>query len=207
MNDPYMPLEGSRKLTRGALELIAAHRFPVHIITKGDLVIRDLDILREIARVYAAVSFTITTADDGLGRLLEPAAPPPSRRFAAMAELARAGILTGVTMMPVLPFLEDSEENVQAMVEGARQAGAAYLLPYFGVSLRDRQRAYFYAQLDRHFPGVRRKYENRYGELYRCPAPEAPRLLQLCEDLCREAGLAMRIRPYEPEPPGQLSLF
>jgi DNA repair photolyase len=88
MNDPYMPIEAERNLTRGALQIIAAAKFPVHIITKSDLVLRDLDILKEISQVYAAVSFTITSADDSLAKKLEPGAPVSSRRFAALKTLA-----------------------------------------------------------------------------------------------------------------------
>src|SRR5512136_395368 len=109
MNDPYMPLEAERRLTRQALEVIAEFRFPVHVITKSDLVLRDMDLLKEISRVYAAVTFTITTYDDGLSKMLEPGAPVSSRRLAAMQTLSAAGILTGVALMPVLPFIEDTE--------------------------------------------------------------------------------------------------
>src|SRR5512136_875013 len=109
MNDPYMPLEATVNLTRRALEVIAEFRFPVHIITKSALVLRDLDLLKEIGRLYAAVTFTITTYDDGLSKMLEPGAPVSSRRLAAMQTLSAAGILTGVALMPVLPFIEDTE--------------------------------------------------------------------------------------------------
>ncbi|MCA9936647.1 MAG: radical SAM protein, partial [Anaerolineales bacterium] len=105
MNDPYMPIEAKIQLTRRALELIARFRFPVHIITKSDLVLRDLDLLRRINEVYTAVSFTITTADDQLAKRLEPAASPPSARLRAIKILAENGILTGITMMPILPFI------------------------------------------------------------------------------------------------------
>ena len=108
MNDPYMPLERTVRLTGRALEVIAEFGFPVHVLTKSDLVLRDLDTLLAINRTRAVVSFTITTADDDLARQVEPGAPPPSARFRAMATLAERGIPTGVLLMPVLPFLEDS---------------------------------------------------------------------------------------------------
>ena len=101
MNDPYMPIEKKYRLTGGALEIINHHGFPVHILTKSDLVLRDLETLKNISQVYAAVSFTITTADDQLARIIEPGAPPPSARFNAIKELAEEGILTGLTMMPI----------------------------------------------------------------------------------------------------------
>ena len=142
MNDPYMPLEAKLNLTGRALEIIADHRFPVHVITKSDLVVRDADILADIGRVYAAVSFTVTAADDDLSRKLEPGAPPTSKRFAALAALAARGIYTGVTMMPILPFIEDNAENIAGIVAQAAAAGASYIMPAFGMTLRDRQRAY-----------------------------------------------------------------
>ena len=114
--------------------------------------------------MYAAVSFTITTADDDLGKKLEPGAPLVSRRFAAMAQLAAAGIMTGVLLMPVLPFIEDNAENITAIVTRAHECGASYILASFGMTLRDRQRAYYYAQLDRLFPGLRQQYERQYRE-------------------------------------------
>ncbi|MCA9968923.1 MAG: radical SAM protein, partial [Anaerolineales bacterium] len=170
MNDPYMPLEARIGLTRRALEVIARFRFPVHVITKSDLVLRDLDLLRQINAVYAAVSFTLTTTDDRLAKKLEPGAPAPSARLRAMKILAENGIHTGVTMMPILPFIEDNVENVTQIVTQAHAHGAAYILPGFGMTLRDRQRAYYYARLDRHFPGLRQQYERRFGNAYFAPA-------------------------------------
>ncbi len=143
MSDPYGPVEMQYKLTGRALALIALHRFPVHILTKSDLVRRDLPTLREMGRAGASVSFTITAADDGLAAKLEPGAPPPSRRFAAMRELAAAGVHTGTLMMPVLPFLTDTPANIAAIVQGTAAAGGSYVVPAFGMTMRDRQRAYF----------------------------------------------------------------
>jgi len=207
MNDPYMPLERKVQLTRRALEAIAEFHFPVHILTKSDLVLRDLELLQEIGRVYAAVTFTITTADDALGNKVEPYAPPVSARFAALAALAAHGIYTGITLMPVLPFLEDSEENIAAIVERAHACGASYIIPSFGMTMRDRQRAYFYARLDELFPGLRARYERTYGERYGCAVPQAGRLGKLFAELCARRGLATRIIPYAPQAAKQLPLL
>ena len=208
MNDPYMPLERTVNLTGRALEIIAAHRFPVHVITKSDLVLRDLDVLADISRVYAAVSFTVTAADDELSRKVEPAAPPTSVRFAAMAALAAHGIYTGVTLMPVLPFIEDNEGNIAGIVAQAAAAGAAYIIPAFGMTLRDRQRAYYYDQLDRLFPGLRGKYEERFGDRYSVPANDARKLEQHFGELCDRHGIATRMKHYAlARPAEQLSLF
>jgi len=131
MNDPYMPIEAKVNLTSRALEVIARNGFPVHIITKSDLVVRDLETLKEINKAYAAVSFTITTSDDELAKKLEPGAPTTSARLEAIKTLSDAGILTGVTMQPILPFIEDTPENISSIVELAHQNGASYILPWF----------------------------------------------------------------------------
>ncbi len=207
MNDPYMPLEATVGLTRRALAVIAEHRFPVHVITKSDLVLRDADLLAEIGRVYAAISFTVTAADDALSQRVEPGAPPTSRRFAALAALAARGLYTGVTMMPILPFIEDTAENIAGIVAQAAAAGARYILPAFGMTLRDRQRAYYYEQLDRRFPGLRQKYEARFGDQYNAAADNARQLERLCADLCQRHGIPLRMTHYAPQAAKQLTLF
>jgi DNA repair photolyase len=207
MNDPYMPLEADLDLTGRALDVIAEFRFPVHVMTKSDLVLRDLDTLCRINQVYAAVSFTITTADDELGKKLEPGAPLVSKRFRAMKVLADHGIRTGVTMMPVLPFIEDNDQNVRQIVEQARACGASYIIPWFGMSLRDRQRAYYYERLDQLFPGLRREYQRVYGDQYSCQSRNADRLTTLFEELCERYGISTRIEPYQPVTATQISLF
>jgi DNA repair photolyase len=187
--------------------VIAEFRFPVHVMTKSDLVLRDLDTLCRINQVYAAVSFTITTADDELGKKLEPGAPLVSKRFRAMKVLADHGIRTGVTMMPVLPFIEDNDQNVRQIVEQARACGASYIIPWFGMSLRDRQRAYYYERLDQLFPGLRREYQRVYGDQYSCQSRNADRLTTLFEELCERYGISTRIEPYQPVTATQISLF
>jgi DNA repair photolyase len=199
MNDPYMPLEKDIRLTHRALKTIAEFGFPVHTITKSDLVLRDLELFAAIQeQTYAAVTFTITTADDDLSRKLEPGAPVSSLRLAALKELSRRGILTGITLMPVLPFIEDTEENIRQIVTLAAEHGARYILPSFGMTLRDRQRAYFYAKLDRGFPGVRLRYEKAFGERYSAPAQNATRLMDTFTEFCSHHGIDKRIPKFTP---------
>ncbi len=207
MNDPFMPLERERELAGQALAVIAEFGFPIHIITKSDLVLKDLETLRAINRVYASISFTLTTTDDALAAKVEPHAPRPSARLAAMRILADHGIQTGVTLMPVLPFIEDNEENVTTIVEQAAAAGASYILPSMGMTMRDRQRDYYYVQLDRLFPGLRQRYERTYGERYSCVVPRAHRLYQLVEKLCQKHKIATRLPLYEGQKSRQLGLF
>jgi DNA repair photolyase len=207
MHDPYMPLEKEVNLTGRALQVMARFGFPVHVMTKSDLVLRDIDTLCEISTRFAAVSFTVTTADDELGKKLEPGASLVSARFSAIKTLSDHGIYTGVSMMPILPFIEDSEANVRRIVEMAAAHGASYIIPWFGMSMRDRQRAYYYGKLDGLFPGLRQKYERTYGDQYHCPVPNAGRLAQAFEELCDRYGIATRIRQYEPEGATQMRLF
>lgn len=207
MNDPFMPIEREWDLTGQALAVIAEFGFPVHLITKSDLVLKDLETLCVINQTYASVSFTLTTTDDALAAKVEPLAPRPSARLAAMRVLADHGIQTGVTLMPVLPFIEDNEENISAIVEQAAAAGARYILPWMGMSLRDRQREYYYQQLNRLFPGLRQRYEGTYGERYSCTAPQASRLYHLCETLCQQHSIVTRLPLYESQRPEQLPLF
>lgn len=198
MNDPYMPVERQYRLVRGALEIISQHGFPVHILTKSDLVLRDLDLLQAIARVYAAVSFTITTTDDSLAARLEPGAPRPSARLQAMRALAEAGILTGVTMMPLLPFLEDDPDNLIRIVREAQAHGASYIIPAFGVTLRSGSRDYFYQKLDDLYPGVKERYIQSFGNSYQCGLPNWRELDQVFRQEMEAAGMAIKIPVYQP---------
>jgi len=199
MNDPYMPVEREYRLTRKSLEIISANEFPVHILTKSDLVLRDIDLLVEISNVYAAVSFTITTADDELAQKLEPGAPLPSQRFQAMGKLAKAGVLTGVTMMPILPFLEDSEENLLKIISFSKENGATYIIPSFGVSLRPGSREYYYQKLDRHFPGIKEKYIKQYGNQYQCNIPNWQKMNILFQEEINRINISARIPVHEPK--------
>jgi DNA repair photolyase len=201
MNDPYMPIEKTVGITRKALEVIAANRFPVHIITKGDLVTRDIDVIQEIAKVYAAVSFTITTHNDELGRKVEPFAPATSKRYKAIEQLAKNGIYTGVTMMPLLPFINDSTENIQHIIKSASDAGAKYIIPMFGLTLRAGSRDYFYKALDAEFPLLKTKYDKTFGLRYECWSLQYHMLSQVFNHERSKQGIASRMEFYKPIEP------
>jgi DNA repair photolyase len=208
MNDPYQAVERKYKLTRQALTIIAQRRFPVHIITKSDLILRDLDLLQEINREQALVSFTVTTADDAMAKKIEPFAPAPSKRLAALRQLRDAGIRVGVTMQPVLPFILDNPENVTHTIQQCFDHGAEYILPWMGMSLRNRQRQYYYAELDKLFPGVSQQYWKQYGYQYSAQSPHAEELYGIFNDLKADYGFADHIPLYEPSSdPTQPSLF
>ncbi len=211
MNDPYMPLERQQRLTRGVLEIVAACGFPVHVITKSDLVTRDADLLCAIRDATgprgAVISFTITTPHDELSRKVEPGAPPSSARFAALAALAAQGLWVGVTLMPVLPGIEDDEASIRQLITRAAESGAKYVIPAWGMTLRDRQRIHYYQQLDRLFPGLRERYERAYGERYSAGSPNARRLEQVFGELAEAYGLERAVAPWTAAAPVQLALW
>lgn len=207
MNDPYMPIEKDEQLVRRALQLVKRYGFPVHIITKSNLVVRDIDILKEIAKLYAAVSITITTADDDLSRQIEPGAPVSSLRFEALKALNDAGIYAGVTLMPVLPFITDNFRNFEELIIKAKESGVKYILASTGMTLREGQREYYYDQLDKRFPGLKEKYIQAYGNTYSCNVPDSHNLWHKLNTLCQSLSIPTRMEFYKPIENQQLKLF
>jgi len=190
MSDPYNPLEKELELTRKALMLLYAYSCGVAVCTKSDLILRDADLYADIQTQAPVIcKLTVTTTDAALAARLEPGAASPAARLRAVEGLSQKGVFTGVVLMPVLPFLEDSVENVLAVVDAAAGAGARFVYPAFGMTLRDRQRAYYYERLDRFFPGLRARYQRQYGDRYECPSPRAKELWSAFSQRCRERGL------------------
>ncbi len=209
MNDPYMPIERQFEQTRKALIELDRFRYPVHIVTKGDLITRDIDILQKNQKTWLSVSVTLTTTNDALARILEPGAPSPTRRIAAIKTLSEAGIHVGIFLMPILPFITDDPDNITNIVSKAAEAGASYIIYCNGMTLRDGSREYFYEALDKHFPGIREKYERRFGKQYSCKTPNFRILEELIQKLCRQYNLATDLS-YDDEQvqyATQLSLF
>ena len=181
-----LPFEETEQLTRHALELLYAYGFGTALATKSDRITRDIAVLADMAgRAPVLVKITITTTDDALAAKIEPHAPPPSRRLAAIRALSGAGICTGVLLMPVLPFLEDTEEQVTAVVR-----------PAFGVTLRRNQRDYFLDRLEEQFPGqgLKERYIRRFGTAYACRSPRARALWAAFTAACGETGLLYRMQ-------------
>ncbi len=194
MSDPYNPFEEKEQLTRHALELIAAYGFGAAIATKSGLIVRDIDVLSEIKENSPVLcKLTLTTTDDALARKIEPHAPAPSVRLDAIARLSEAGLPTCVLLMPVLPWITDSVDNICSIVRRAKESGAKYIYPALGVTLRDRQRTYFYNALDREFPGLREKYVKRYGNRYKCSVPDVRVLWEVFVKECDAAGIFYRM--------------
>lgn len=195
MSDPYNPFEAEEKLSRHALELLNAYGFGVAIATKSPLVTRDIDVLRDIsAHSPVIVKFTITTADDALCKKIEPNVSTSSERFAAIRKLSDAKIFCGVLLMPLLPFINDTAENVTEIVRKASEAGARFVYPGFGVTLRDSQRAYFYGRLDELFPGMRERYLEKYGDRYSCGVPNSKRLYSAFQKECEHTGMLHKMQ-------------
>ena len=217
MCDPYLPLEKDLRLTRQCLELIARYDFGVSILTKSDLILRDLDMLKRInEKTKAVVCTTLTTFDEDLCRILEPNVCTTRKRFEMLRTMRENGIRTGVWLCPILPFLNDTEENLRRLLEGCFDAGVGAIVHFgMGVTLRDGNRQYFYAQLDRHFPGLRERYVRTFGDAYHCPSPRAAALEAIfrreCEahDVIWQTDQAMAyLTTFEDRQAGcQLSLF
>ncbi len=185
-SDPYNPFEEELELTRGSLKLIAQYGFGVSVTTKSPLATRDIDILRDIGNAAPAnVQITITATDDDWARRFEPRAPSSSARFGALEKLSAAGIYTGVFIMPVLPWITDDDANIAALVRRAGDAGAKNIICFPGMTLREGNREYYYDFLRRDFPGLRAKYEERFGNAYVC---ESPRASDLWETFARDAS-------------------
>lgn len=217
MCDPYLHCEEELRLTRACLEIIDRYGFGVSVLTKSDRILRDLDLLGSIQDKSKAVAqMTLTTWDDRLCRIIEPEVCVTSRRLEVLRTMKEAGIPTVVWMTPLLPFINDTKENLEGILEGCLEAGVKGILCFgMGLTLREGNREYFYQALDRHFPGLRREYQRRYGNAYELPSPRHRELQQIFEDTCAKAGILYRpedifayLREF-PENKGytQLSLF
>jgi len=194
MSDPYNPFEKEYMLTRGALELINQFGFGVSIATKSELILRDIDVLKDISKHSPVlVKITVTTADDILCRKIEPNVSISSDRFNAIKKLSQEGIFAGVLLMPVLPFIEDTEDNISGIIEFAYQNGAKFIYPAFGVTLRQNQRDWYYKKLDQLFPTVKEKYIKNYGSSYECRSLKAKELWSLFQYKCNEYGILYKM--------------
>ena len=191
MSDPYIPAESSLRLTRQCLEIIARRGFGVSLITKSDLVLRDIDLLKEIQeRAKAVVSVTLTTADDTLCRKIEPHVCPTSRRAEVLCALRDAGIPTVVWLCPILPYINDTKENLEGILSLCRDAGVERILSFgFGMTLREGNREYFYQKLDELFPGLSTRYSAEFGLRYAIESPNSAELERMFSAFCEREGV------------------
>ena len=192
MTDPYLPLEKELKMTRKCLEIIERHGFGVAIITKSDSVLRDLDLLKKINnKAKAVVQMTLTTFDETLCKKLEPYVSTTKERFEALKVLEANGIPTVVWLDPILPFINDTEENLRGILSYCVQAHVKGIICFgMGLTLREGNREYFYEQLDKLFPGLKEKYQKTYGERYSCLSPNNAKLMKIFLEVCKSNGIA-----------------
>ena len=215
MSDPYMPLEEELCLTRRCLELIERYGFGATVITKSSRVLRDLDLFIRInEQSKAVVQMTLTTCDDDLCHILEPNASVSSERIEALKTLHSYGIPAVVWMSPILPFIEDTGANVERLLDECIDAGVKGIICFgIGMTLREGNREYYYAALDKYFPGLREQYEKNYGLSYHILSPRNEELMELFNTRCAKYGIihdADQCFAYLrdlPEKYGQLSLF
>lgn len=191
MCDPYLHIESTLKYTRACLEIIERQGFGVTLLTKSDMVLRDLDLIRKInERTKCVVQMTLTTYDDDLCKLVEPNVCVTSKRFEALKILRENNIPTVVWFTPILPFINDTEENVRGILSYCKDAGVYGIICFgMGVTLREGDREYFYSALDAHFPGIKDKYINTFGYAYECSSPRNDTLMKILYSECRRSNI------------------
>mgnify|MGYP003517765627 FL=1 len=194
MSDPYLHLEKKLQLTRRCLERIDEYGYGLTIQTKSDMILRDLDLLKSINRkTKCVVQMTLTTYDESLCRILEPNVCTTARRIEVLNIMRDEGIPTIVWLTPVLPFINDTEENIQSLLNECRKADVHGIMTFgIGVTLRDGDRQYFYQKLDQYFPGMKERYIKTYGNAYELPVPKEKKLMELVCRECNEAGIEWR---------------
>ena len=215
MSDPYMPCEEQLRLTRRCLEIIRKYGFGATVLTKSDRVLQDLELLEAIHReTRCVVQLTLTTADEELCRIVEPGVCTTARRIEVLRELQRCGIPSVVWLCPILPYLNDTEENIRALTEACADAGVKGIVCFgMALTLRKGSREYYYAALDRHFHGLKERYIRQFGEAYVLPSPRSDRLTALFHERCERFGMlhtpedCFRFLAEFPDKYEQLSVF
>lgn len=215
MSDPYLHAEETLRLTRRCLEIIDEYGFGLAVLTKSARILRDIDLLKSIhSKSKCVVQMTLTTADDALCRRIEPNVSVTSERVEVLMRLKEAGIPTVVWLSPILPMINDTPENISALLDACEAAEVKGIVCFgMGLTLREGNREYFYAALDRHFPGLKAQYIRKYGNAYEIASDNQPQLMKLFRERCKSAGILSRpdevfryLAEYE-APFTQLSLF
>ena len=191
MSDPYMPIEEKLGNMRKCLEVIERYGFGVTMITKSTKVLRDLDLLKKInEKSKCVVQMTLTTYDEDLCRIVEPNVETTYERFRALEILHDNGIPTVVWLCPILPFINDNEENIREILDYCVRAKVKGIINFdMGVTLRDGNREYFYKKLDEHFPGLKEKYIRMYGNSYQLSSPNSRQLNMIYKSECIKNGI------------------
>ena len=188
MSDPYMHCEEDLRLTRKCLEIILKYGFGAAVQTKSDRILQDIDLLDQINRsLKCVVQITLTTYDDDLCRIVEPNVCCTKRRIEVLEQMKDRGIPTIVWLTPILPFINDTEENISAIMNECIRVGVKGIICFdMGLTLREGDREYYYAALDRYFPGLKKKYIEYYGNAYELSSPNADNLMKLFHQLCKK---------------------
>lgn len=215
MCDPYMHCEEELGLTRRCLEIIDRYGFGVAVQTKSDRILRDLDLLKSInEKAKCVVQMTLTTYNENLCRILEPNVSTTAERVRALEIFRDNGIPTVVWLSPILPFINDTRENIEGILGCCVRAKVHGILCFgMGMTLRQGDREYYYAALDRHFPGLKERYRRRYGQAYEIPSDRNRELMELFYRICGEHGILCHVEDcfaylHEfPERYEQLTLF
>ena len=215
MSDPYMHCEEELRLTRKCLKVILRYGFGATIQTKSDRILQDIDLIEKINNnTKCVVQMTLTTFDDELCKIIEPNVCTTKRRIEVLEEMHKRGIPTVVWLTPILPFINDTEENIKAILENCVKVGVKGIICFdMGLTLREGDREYFYAVLDKHFPDLKEKYINTYGNAYNLLSPNSKHLMELFQSICKENNLlykpqdCFRYLNEFPEPNRQLTLF
>ncbi|MCR4638777.1 radical SAM protein [Ruminococcus sp.] len=214
MCDPYLPIEGELKLTRRCMELIEQYQFGVSVLTKSDLIVRDIELLDSInQQAKAVVQMTMTTCGEKLCSIIEPDVCGTRRRFEVLMEMKRCNIPTVVWLTPFLPYINDTEENLRGLLDYCGEAGVKGVICFgIGLTLRDGSREYFYSALDRHFKGLSDRYRREFGLSYEIVSAKHDRLMRILDDFCYKYGIMQNRECFAylselPEKYQQLTLF
>lgn len=191
MSDPYMHLEKDLRLTRKCLEIIYKYGFGATVQTKSDRILDDIDLLDKINQsTKCVVQMTLTTFDDDLCKILEPNVCNTKRRIEVLEKMHERNIPTIVWITPILPFINDTEENIRSILDECIRVGVKGVIDFgMGLTLREGDREYYYAALDRYFPGLKQKYIERYGDAYELPSPNSKKLTELFKRICNENNI------------------
>ncbi|MBQ6488883.1 MAG: radical SAM protein [Solobacterium sp.] len=194
MSDPYMHCEEQLRLTRQCLQIILKYGFGAAVQTKSDRILQDIDLLEQISRTAkCVVEITLTTYDDELCSILEPNVCNTGRRIEVLEEMQKRGIPTIVWLTPILPFINDTEENIRAILNECVRTGVRGVIDFgMGLTLREGDREYYYEALDCHFPGLKERYIRTYGNAYELPSPRAEELKRILHQICEENGMLSR---------------
>jgi len=191
MSDPYNYLEKDLEYTRSIFGSIYRNGFGVSCITKSDLILRDIDKYKKINEVNAVcIGVTITTADDRLASRIERNITSSSKRFDIIKQFREEGIYSGVLMMPILPFINDTVDNIKSIVKKAHEANANFIYPSFGVTLRDNQRLYFFEKIGE---DLTQKYIEEFKEDYMCVSPNKDQLVKVFKQECKKYGIVYKM--------------